>query len=34
MKMITKIIPYFISYVSMGFVVFILAKAINHTLSK
>jgi hypothetical protein len=34
LKTITKIIPYFISYLSMGFLIYVLAKAIHHTLLK
>jgi len=34
MKLITKIISYIVSYASLGFIIFLLARAIQHTLSK
>jgi len=34
MKIIKKIIPYIFSWVSLGFVIYVVTKAIQHTISK
>lgn len=33
-KIITKLIPYIFSWLSLGFVIYVLAKAIHHTVLK
>ncbi len=33
-KIISKLIPYVFSWLSLGFVIFVLAKAIHHTIAK
>jgi hypothetical protein len=34
MKIITKLIPYIFSWVSLGFLIYVLAKAIHYTVVK
>ena len=34
MKIPTTVIPYIFSYASMGFVIYLVARAVQHTLSK